>query len=133
MVELAIEDHPAFKAIDIEFHMPKPSYTIHTLAYLQEKHPQYDFNLILGEDNLSSFPRWKNHERILEDYGLIVYPRPNARPSAIKNRPNVSMVDAPQLDISASFIRKCIKEHKSVKYLVPDKVYQFIIDRKLYR
>lgn len=132
MVELAIEDHPAMKAVDIEFHMPRPNYTIHTLTYLKEKHPGKEFLLIIGEDNLANLPRWKNYERILEDFGLIVYPRPKAPAAEIREHPHVRMVDAPMMDISASFIRKCISEDKSVRYLVPDRVLQFIRDRKLY-
>lgn len=132
MVELAIEDQPNFKALDIEFRMPKPNYTIDTLIYLQEKYPDHKFSLIIGEDNLTSFTSWKNYQMILDHYGLIVYPRPSSRQSNVKNHPNVKLIEAPRLDISASFIRKCIRDNKSVRYLVPEKVLQFIRDRKLY-
>ena len=132
MVELAIADHPQFRAVDIEFRMPKPNYTLDTLSYLQDKYPDHQFYLIIGEDNLESFTHWKNYKLILDQYGLIVYPRPNTKESKIKDHPNVKLIEAPRLDISASFIRKCIKEDKSVRYLVPEKVYQFIRDRKLY-
>ena len=132
MVELAIEDQPNFKALDIEFRMPKPNYTIDTLTYLQEKYPDHKFSLIIGEDNLTSFTSWKNYHMILDHYGLIVYPRPNSRQSNVKNHPNVKLIEAPRMDISASFIRKCIRDRKSVRYLVPEKVLQFIRDRKLY-
>ncbi len=132
MVELAIEDQPQFKAVDIEFNMPKPSFTIDTMMYLKDRYKENEFILIIGEDNLASFTHWKNYRIILENFGLMVYPRPNAARSEIKNHRNVQMVDAPRLDISASFIRKCIRDNKSVKYLVTDKVYQFIRDRKLY-
>ena len=132
MVELAIEDQPNFKAMDIEFRMPKPNYTIDTLTYLQEKYPDHQFSLIIGEDNLNSFTSWKNYQIILDHYGLIVYPRPNSRLSEVINHPNVKLIEAPRMDISASFIRKCIRDNKSVRYLVPEKVLQFIRDRKLY-
>jgi nicotinate-nucleotide adenylyltransferase len=132
MVELAIEDQPNFKAMDIEFRMPKPNYTIDTLTYLQEKYPDHQFSLIIGEDNLNSFTSWKNYQIILDHYGLIVYPRPNSKLSEVKNHPNVKLIEAPRMDISASFIRKCIRDNKSVRYLVPEKVLQFIRDRKLY-
>jgi nicotinate-nucleotide adenylyltransferase len=132
MVELAIEDQPNFKAVDIEFRMPKPNYTIDTLSYLQDRYPDREFFLIIGEDNLTSFKRWKNYQMILDHYGLIVYPRPNSKTADVKGHPNVKLIEAPRMDISASFIRKCIKENKSVRYLVPEKVYQFIKDRKLY-
>jgi len=132
MVERAIEDQPHFKAKDIEFHLPKPNFTIDTLVYLEEKYPKDNFKLIIGEDNLSNFTRWKNYNQILQNYGLIVYPRPDTKENSFKDHPNVTIVDAPRIDISASFIRKSIKNGKSIKYLVPEKVREFIIDRRLY-
>lgn len=132
MVRAAVYDHFKIEASDIEFHLPKPSYTIHTLVHLTEKHPDKEFKVIMGEDNLTNFVKWKNHERILEDYGLYVYPRPNAQPSELKSHPNVKMVDAPMLDISATFIRKCIRNHQSIRYLVPDPVEEMIRTRGFY-
>jgi nicotinate-nucleotide adenylyltransferase len=132
MVERAIEDQPWFKAKDIEFRLPKPNYTINTLVYLEEKYPDYEFRLIIGEDNLANFTKWKNYKVILENYGLIVYPRPDTMKSPIKNHPHVTMVEAPRIDISASFIRKSVRLGKSIRYLVPEKVYEFIKERKLY-
>ena len=132
MAELAISDNERFKAIDIEFHMPKPSYTIDTLVRLSEKYPENEFCLILGEDNLHHFTKWKNSRMILENYSLLVYPRPDAKSSHLKGHPNVKMVDAPLLDISATFIRSMIKNNQSARYLIHDQVYQFIKDRKLY-
>lgn len=132
LVEAAIADHFHMKASDIEFNMPKPSYTSDTLAYLTDKYPDYHFKLIIGEDNLKSFPKWKNHEVILEEFGLLVYPRPNAKPSPLKEHPNVKFIEAPMMDISATFIRKSIKNNKSVKYLVPEPVLESIKAKKLY-
>ncbi len=132
MVELAVEDNFWLEATDVEFTMPKPSYTIDTLAWLSEKHPEHEFRLIIGEDNLNSFPRWKNHEVILEQYGLYVYPRPGSKKSVLKDHPNVRMVEAPLVDISATFIRKRLQEYKSIRYLVPDKVIDLIQIRKFY-
>lgn len=132
MVELAIEDQPNFKAVDIEFRMQKPNYTIDTLTYLHEKYPEHQFSLIIGEDNLTSFTSWKNYQMILDHYGLLVYPRPNSKETEIKNHSHVRVIEAPRMDISASFIRRCIRDNKSVRYLVPEKVLQFIRDRKLY-
>ena len=106
--------------------MPRPSYTIDTLTLLQEKHPDKKFHLIIGEDNLASFPKWKNHEMILEHFGLIVYPRPNSKPSELSSHANVHVIDAPEVDISATLIRKLLKEGKSIKYLVPDTVAALI-------
>lgn len=133
MVERAIEDNFNLRASDVEFNMPKPSYTIDTLTYLSSKHPQHTFRLIIGEDNLKNFHKWKNYEAILEYYGLDVYPRPLALSNnKIKNHPNVRMVQAPLLDISATYIREAIKSGRSIKYIVHDKVEQYIADKKLY-
>ncbi len=132
MVRAAVYDHYKIEASDIEFNLPKPSYTIHTLVHLTEKYPEKEFKVIIGEDNLTNFVKWKNHERILDDYGLYVYPRPDAQPSELKLHPNVKMVEAPMLDISATFIRKCIRKHQSVRYLVPDAVEEMIRTRGFY-
>lgn len=132
MVEMAIEDNPKLKAIDVEFRMPKPSYTIDTLTVLQEKYPKHTFRLIIGEDNLDQFMRWKNADKILEYFGLYVYPRPDAIKSELLAHPRVMVVEAPLLDISATYIRNRIKEHKSVKYLVPESVEAYIAQKKFY-
>ena len=132
MVRAAVYDHYKIEASDVEFHLPKPSYTIHTLVHLSEKHPDKEFKVIIGEDNLKNFFNWKNHQRILEDYGLYVYPRPHTQPSDLKTHPNVRTIDAPLLDISATFLRKCIRNHQSIRYLVPDVVEEMIRTRGFY-
>jgi nicotinate-nucleotide adenylyltransferase len=132
MVRAAVYDHYKLEVSDIEFNLPKPSYTIHTLVHLQEKHPEKNFKVIIGEDNLTGFTKWKNYERILEDHGLYVYPRPNTQPSDLKQHPNVKMVEAPMMDISATFIRNCIRKQQSVRYLVPDAVEAMIRDKGFY-
>jgi len=132
MVRAAVYDNDKLEVSDVEFHMPKPSFTIHTLVYLSEKHPDKEFKLIIGEDNLESFTRWKNYERILGDYGLYVYPRPDAGFSELKKHPNVEVVQAPLLDISATFIRSCIRKGQSVRYLVPEGVEAIIREKKFY-
>lgn len=132
MVRAAVYDNYKLEVSDIEFHLPKPSYTIHTLIHLSEKHPEKKFKVIIGEDNLENFVRWKNYERILEDYGLYVYPRPHVTNSDLKRHPNVKVVPAPLLDISATFIRNCIKKNQSVRYLVPDPVEEMIRSKKFY-
>lgn len=126
LVKAAIADNYKLEVNDVEFHLPKPSYTIHTLAYLTEKHPDKDFKLIIGEDNLEGFTRWKNYQQILDHHGLYVYPRPNAQPSELKLHPNVTVVQAPLLDISATYIRECIRNKKSIRYMVPEPVEQLI-------
>jgi nicotinate-nucleotide adenylyltransferase len=142
MVKAAIADNYKLEASDVEFHLPKPSYTIHTLAHLTEKHPGKEFKLILGEDNLENFTKWKNYEQILQHYGVYVYPRlhdaigqarPNVTNTDLKRHPNVTMIDAPLLDISATYIRNCIRNNKSIRYLVPESVEQMIRTKQFYK
>lgn len=132
MVRAAVHDNFKLEACDVEFHLPKPSYTIHSLVYLEEKHPEKQFSIIMGEDNLASFQKWKNYELILEKYGLYVYPRPGVQPSELKSHPNVKFVESPLLDISATFIRNCIRNKKSIRYLVPDPVEEIIRAKGFY-
>ena len=132
MVERAIADNSRLKATNIEFSMPKPSYTIDTLVRLSEKYPQHTFRLIMGEDNLEQFANWKNHDRILEYYGLYVYPRPQSKESAFKTHPNVQVIAAPLLDISATFIRESIRANRSIRYMVPEVVEEMIERKKFY-
>ena len=151
MVKAAIADNYKLEVSDVEFHLPKPSYTIHTLAHLTEKHPGKEFKLILGEDNLENFTKWKNYEQILLHHGLYVYPRlhgihpanssgltvgqarPHVTNTDLKRHPNVTMIDAPLLDISATYIRSCIKSNKSIRYLVPEVVEQMIKTKLFYK
>lgn len=133
LVREAVYDNDNLDVTDIEFKMPKPSYTIDTLAYLTDKYPSYEFSIIMGEDNLKGFNKWKNYEQILQDYNVIVYPRPGAQKSDFHSHPSVRMVDSPHVEISATFIRKCLKEKKSVRYMVPDRVLELIESRKLYQ
>lgn len=130
MVELAIGDNFHFRASDVEFHMPRPSYTIDTLTYLSEQYPNHQFSIFLGSDNLNQFKKWKNYEQILEHYQIYVYPRPGEKLTF--DHPAFQEVDAPLLDISATFIRESIQNEQSVKYLLPEKVEEYIRDRKLY-
>jgi nicotinate-nucleotide adenylyltransferase len=133
LVRAAIKDDFQFRVSDIEFNLPKPSYTIDTLTVLTEKHPNYQFSLIIGSDNLSSFSKWKNHEKILEYFQLIVYPRPKSKASELENHPSVHFIEAPEMDISATLIRKMVQENKSIKYLVPDGAIERINSKKLYQ
>lgn len=133
MVKAAIADHYKLEVSDVEFNLPKPSYTIHTLAYLTEKHPGKEFKIIIGEDNLENFAKWKNHEQLLEQFGLYVYPRPHVTNSGLIRHPNVKLIEAPLLDISATYIRNCIKNNKSIRYLVPEPVEQMIRLKHFYQ
>ena len=142
MVRAAVYENYKLEVSDVEFHLPKPNYTIHTLVHLSEKHPDKQFKVIIGEDNLANFTKWKNYERILEDYGLYVYPRltgavgqarPNVTSTELNRHPNVKLVEAPMMDISATFIRNCIRINQSVRYLVPDAVEAIIRAKKFYQ
>jgi nicotinate-nucleotide adenylyltransferase len=132
LVKAAIADNFKLEVSDVEFHLPKPSYTIHTLAYLTEKYPNKEFKVIIGEDNLENFTKWKNHEQILNQFGLYVYPRPHVTNSDLKRHSNVTIVKAPMIDISATYIRNCIKNNKSIRYLVPEPVENMIRTKNFY-
>jgi nicotinate-nucleotide adenylyltransferase len=130
MVELAVDDNYHFRAVDVEFRMPKPSYTIDTLTLLSDKYPQHQFYLFMGSDNLSHFHKWKNYRAILDNYQVVVYPRPGE--PKLTDYPEVKFIDAPLLDISATFIRQAIQAGYSAKYLLPEAVEQYILSKKLY-
>lgn len=133
LVQCAVEDHPNLKASNIEFGLPQPSYTVQTLAFLAEKYPNKDFALIMGEDNLIHIDKWKNSDFILENYSIYVYPRPNIERSSFHNLPNIKIIDnVPQMEISASFIRKSIKEGKDVKFLLSENVYKYVREMHFY-
>jgi len=133
LVQLAIGDNPQLLASNIEFKLPQPSYTIDTLTYLKEKYPQRKFVLIMGGDNLATLHKWKNFELILRDYEIYVYKRPNYPLGDLAGHPNVQIFEAPQMHISASYIRNCIKEGHSIQYLVPEAVFENLEKSRLYR
>jgi len=126
MVSLAIDKNDRLGISDIEFSMPKPSYTIDSLTYLQDKYPTYEFVLIIGEDNLPSFHKWKNYERILDFFEVYVYPRSGTPDTPLKTHPKIKLIPAPMLDISATLIRDCVRSGKSIKYMVPEEVENYI-------
>lgn len=133
LVSLATENNPLLKVSNIEFALPKPSYTINTLTYLQEKYPEYDFSLIVGEDNMVHFHKWQNYEAILKYHKLLVYPRPNYAPMLYLDQPNVKRLSVPMIEISSTYIRQLLKEGKSIRYLVPDNVYDYIMGTNWWR
>ena len=133
LVQLAIDGHPKIRASKIEFDLPVPSYTIDTLTYLQEIKPQHTYSLIMGGDNLTNFHKWKNYEKILEHHDIYVYKRPGSDDHQFHEHERIQFVDAPLLDISATFIRKAIREGKSIQYLVPGEVYEYLRTSHLYR
>jgi nicotinate-nucleotide adenylyltransferase len=132
MVERAISDNSAFRASDVEFHLPRPSYTIDTLDKLKESHPDKSFSLIMGSDNLENFHKWKDYEVILENYSILVYPRPGTRNSLFIDHRHVTSVIAPLLDISASELRRRIRLSRSTRYLLPEGLDAFIALKRYY-
>jgi nicotinate-nucleotide adenylyltransferase len=121
LVNLAIEKSTQLKAVDIEFRLPKPSYTINTLMYLKEKYPQHLFSIIMGSDSLQNLDQWKNADQIMENYPVYVYTRPGFENKQEKVS-NLIQIKAPLLEISATHIRELIQSGKSIRYLVPDAV-----------
>ncbi len=132
LVQLAIEDYPKFKVSDIEFYLSKPNYTINTLTYLKEKYPNKKFSILIGGDNLESFHKWKNYRKILDDYKIYVYKRPGSEVHEFENA-NITIVDAPQMEISSSFIRNAIKENKDVRFFLPTNVYEYVLKMGWFR
>ena len=133
LVKIAIGDNRKLKASDIEFKLPRPSYTINTLAYLFEKFPSHQFVLILGSDNLESFTKWKNYSEILDQVELYVYPRKDSAGGELINHPKVKKIPAPLMEISSSFIRDAIHNKKDIRYMLPEKVWEYIDEMSFYK
>lgn len=133
LVRLAIDDNKLVKASNIEFDLPKPSYTIDTLTFLSEKFPKKEFVLIMGGDNLATLHKWKNYELILRDYQIYLYKRPQYDLGELETHPSVRHFEAPLLEISATYIRKQIKEGKSIRYLVPQQVFEYLEETPIYK
>jgi nicotinate-nucleotide adenylyltransferase len=125
LAQLAIEEEPKLKVSDIEFHLPRPSYTIDTLTYLKEKYPDKIFSVIMGSDGLQNLHKWKNVQALVKDYSIYVYKRPGFEIiNTVKAK--LEEVNAPLLEISSTHIRDTIQKGKSIRYLVPDKVREEI-------
>ena len=135
MVDIALEEYPNIKSSAIEFDLPQPNFTVNTLAVLEEKYPKQKFCLLMGEDNLKSFHKWKNFEVILSRYELFVYPRltPNKATALLENHPNVTRIAAPIMEISSTAIRKAIKSKKNVRPLLPQNVWQYLDEMNFYK
>lgn len=133
LVELAIGDYRRLKASKVEFDLPRPSYTVVTLAYLSEKHPEHEFALIMGSDNLESLRKWKNFELILERHDIYVYPRPGHDGGEFRSHPRVRWTAAPQMEVSSSFIRKSLREGKDIRFLLPESVWSYVDEMNFYR
>ncbi len=127
LVRLAVEDEPQLRVSDVEFKLPKPSYTIDTLVYLEEKYPQHEFSIIMGSDSFENLDKWKNANVLKKKYPIIVYQRPGHLVDLNVSREHKPLVlQAPLLEISATMIRKNISQGKSIRYLVPEKVREEI-------
>jgi nicotinate-nucleotide adenylyltransferase len=145
MVHLATEDYPKIKPSDIEFKLSQPNYTVNTLVHLEEKYPNNEFSLIMGEDNLKSLHKWKNYEVILQNHDIYVYPRLEAKGRTgeaisseaenleLKNHPKIHIIDAPVVEISSTFIRNNLKEGKNIQPLLPAKVWEYIDHNIFYK
>lgn len=135
MVDRAVEFYPKLKASNIEFNLPQPNYTINTLVYLEEKYPDSEFALIMGEDNLKGLHKWKNYELILEHYSIYVYPRisDGKVETQFDNHEKIQHVNAPIMEISSTFIRKAIKDRKNIRPLLPDNVWAYLDEMNFYK
>jgi len=135
MVYRATEAYDNIKPSNIEFGLPQPNYTVNTLAHLEEKYPDYQFALIMGEDNLNTLHKWKNNEVILERFEVFVYPRVTSTTikEEFKNHPKISKVDAPIMEISSTFVRNAVKDGKRITPLLPQKVWEYIDEMNFYK
>jgi nicotinate-nucleotide adenylyltransferase len=135
MVMIATEEYPKITPSNIEFNLPQPNYTVNTLAHLVEKYPNYEFCLIMGEDNLKSLHKWKNYEVILANHEVYVYPRisQGTVEHQFTDHPKIHRVNAPIMEISSTFIRKSIKDQKNIKPLLPNDVWQYLDEMNFYR
>ena len=140
MVQLAIKNYPKMRASNVEFSLPVPSYTIDTLTYLKEKHPDFSFSLIMGEDNLGSLHKWKNYELLLENYQIIVYPRifgedisTPLNVTELKNHENIHQINAPIIELSATEIRNMIKAGKNTRPMLPPEVFEYLDGSSFYK
>lgn len=132
LVERVVDKIDKYRVSNMEFRLPKPSFTIDTLTYLYDRNPGNKYVLIMGTDSLESLHRWKNYEQILKYYEIFAYPRPGKPGGELKNHPSVTIVNAPLMEISSSFIRKAIKQKKDVRFFLPEKAYTFIKDMHFY-
>ncbi len=132
MVQMAVEDDARFKASNVEFKLPKPSFTIDTLTYLSEAYPNLDFAIIMGADQLPSFHKWKNPESIIQNYARYVYPRPGISDAEYSKHINIIKIEAPVMEVSSSFIREAVRSKKDVRHFLPNGVFEYIKEMHYY-
>ena len=135
MVRIAVEEYPKLQASNVEFDLPQPNYTVNTLVHLEEKYPEKNFSLIMGEDNLKSLHKWKNYEVILERYSIYVYPRisEGTVETQFDNHKKIKKVDAPIIELSSTFIRKGIKAGKNIRPMLPAEVWTYLDEMNFYK
>ncbi len=133
LLNMALEGQNKIKSCTVEFNLPQPSYTVNTLAHLKEKHPDHNFYLIMGSDNLMSFHKWKNYEYILNHYKMLVYPRPGFSENPYKENTNVIFTQAPLMDISSTFIRDAIKNNRNIAFFLPASVWEYLQSTNYYK
>lgn len=133
MVKLAIDEFsPIFQVCDIEMSMPRPSYTIDTMALLKEKYPYREFAIVMGTDSMDSITQWKDYKNLLAENRIIVYPRLGSNINEITSKYDVESISAPIMEISSTFIRNSIKQNKNMSYFIPLKTHSYITQNKLY-
>lgn len=135
MVEIAVEDYPKLRASNVEFALSQPNYTVNTLAYLEEKYPNNNFSLIMGEDNLKSLHKWKNYDVILDRYYIYVYPRISEGmvETQFDNHIKIKKVDAPIIELSSTFIRKAVKKGKNIRPMLSPEVWKYLDEMNFYK
>ena len=132
LIDLAIDGEKKLRSSNIEFKLPRPSYTIDTLTHLKDKYPQHEFSIIMGSDSFGNIKKWKNHEKLLRDYEIIIYQRPGFKVKPEMLTDTIKVIEAPLLQISSTHIRDMIRGNKSIRYLVPDVVKEEIERQQYY-
>ncbi|MBQ8958453.1 MAG: nicotinate-nucleotide adenylyltransferase [Bacteroidales bacterium] len=133
MVRLAVGDDPRFVVSDVEMNLPTPSYTINTLAALSAQYADYQFVFICGMDSLQGFKHWREYQKILDNYELLVFPREGYEGGELVDYPSVTVLKTPVLEISSTFIRRCIKEGRDVRHFMPEKAFAYLKEHQFYK
>ena len=132
MVRLAVGDDPRFSVSDVEMHLPTPSYTINTLTALSKQYPDCRFVFICGMDSLQNFKNWREYQRILDNYELLVFPREGYDGGDLARHPSVTVLKTPILEISSTFIRQCVKEGRDVRHFMPERAFRYMKENRFY-
>lgn len=133
MARLAVGDDPFIKVSDVEMHLPRPSYTINTLQHLSEQYPDKQFVFVCGMDSLQNLDKWKDYEKILNNYNIVVFPRRGYDGGELINHPSVRVVETPIIELSSTFIRNCIADNISVRHFMPENAYNYLMNNNLYK